>query len=140
MLKAVLVGLVLAIALSHGAVVFSEHIATLTPGSSWLIALAAPVQVIPSLVPGFVAGWLAQTRGIKAGFTVGLVGTALYSVLFGAFWGSLAGVGASEAVSVVLWLVLLSFSSALYGAVSGGTAQLLRSNNVLQSDARNARA
>jgi hypothetical protein len=140
MLKALLIGTATALAFGYASVALHEHAAVSGSESMWLTAISSPVQTVATLLPGFIAGWLARDRGILAAFLAGLFGNVLYSALFGTFWNSVLVDGVSGVVSTILWLFLMGISWGLYSAAAGGTAQLLRSNKVLQADARNARA
>lgn len=140
MLKAILVGAVTAVALTYGSIALHEQAAYSGTESVWLTVVSSPVQAIASLLPGFVAGWLAGKRGILAGFLASLIGNIIYSGVFGTFWNSVLEDGGRGVSYIVLWLCFMATSWALYGAASGAAAQLLRSNKVLQDDARKARA
>jgi hypothetical protein len=140
MLKALFAGTVTAVALGYASVALHEHAAVSGGESMWLTVMSSPVQTVATLLPGFIAGWLAGDRGILAAFLAGLFGNVLYSALFGTFWNSVLVDGLSGLLSTIVWLFLMAISWGLYSAVAGGTAQLLRSNKVLQGDARNARA
>jgi hypothetical protein len=140
MLKALLVGTATAVALSYASVALHEHAAMSGGESMWLTVISSPVQTVATLLPGFISGWLARDRGILAAFLAGLFGNVLYSAVFGTIWNSVLVDGLSGVFSTILWLFLMAVSWGLYSAAAGGTAQLLRSNKVLQGDARNARA
>lgn len=140
MLKAILFGAATAVALTYGSIALHEHVASQGTGGTWLTVVSSPMQTLGSLLPGFVAGWFAGRRGILAGFLASLLGNIVYSGVFGTFWDSVLKDGGSGVFYTALWLCFMATSWALYGAASGAAAQLLRSNRVLQDDARNARA
>ena len=140
MLKAILAGAVTAVALTYGSIAFHEQAASSDAVSMWLTVVSSPVQAVATLLPGFVAGWLGGKRGVLAGFLASLIGNIIYSGVFGTFWNSALEDGGRGVVYTLLWLCFMATSWALYGAASGAAAQLLRSNKVLQDDARNARA
>lgn len=140
MVKAILIGVATAVALSYGSVALHELAADQGAESMWLTIISSPIHAIASLLPGFVAGWLAGKRGILAGFLASLFGNIIYSAVFGTFWNSVLEDGARGVFYTVLWLCLMAISWALYGATSGAAAQLLRSNKALQGDAGNPRA
>ena len=142
MLKAILLGAATSVALTYGTLALDEQVAYRgTEGMwQWLTIVSSPMQTIASLLPGFVAGWLAGKRGILAGFLAGVLGNIVYSAVFGTFWDSVLEGGVRSVLYTILWLCFMAMSWGLYGAASGATAQLLRSNKALPGNAQNTRA
>ena len=106
----------------------------------WYALFSSPFGALVALLPGLIAGWLSVSRGIVAGLLAGLLGNAVYSSIFLTMWPAVLEGGASAVLQTVVQSVAFASSWALIAAAGGGTAQLMRSNKVLQSDVRNARA
>lgn len=140
MTKAIALGALAAVLLGYGSSALYEFAGTEGSENLWLSVVASPAQTLVSLAPGFIAGWLCHERGIISGLAAGLLGNVLYSAMFGTFWSTVLEGGVSSVAYTLLWLVLMAISWGLYGAVAGGTAQLLRSNKPLQATRENARA
>jgi hypothetical protein len=102
MLKAICVGSIAAIILSHGSIEFHEYAATHEAAGRWTIVLSAPVQALAALAPGFAAGWLARHRGILVGFFATLIGNVAYSAMAGTYWNSVLEGGVSNVAYTTL--------------------------------------
>lgn len=98
----------------------------------WYAAVSSPLGAFVLLLPGFVAGWWASRGAILAGLLAGLLGNAIYSAIFLTHWSAVIEGGALSIAEMILRLLILATSWGLGSAAAAGTAQLLRSNKIME--------